>query len=83
MQLHQGVGPRLGVLPGVLAQGLHQLEVCPLCSSKRAPGRLDQSSHLSLNPMISSTSVDLLLVSETSGLTMLSTRLWLGMLTMG
>ena len=82
MQLHQGVGPRLGVLPGVLAQGLHQLEVCPL-SSKRAPGRLDQSSHLSLNPMISSTSVDLLLVSEMSSLTMLSTRLWLGMLTMG
>ena len=33
--------------------------------------------------MISSTSVDLLLVSEMSGLTMLSTRLWLGMLTMG
>ena len=35
----------------------------------------------SLNPMISSTPVDLL-VSEMSGLTILSTRLQLGMLTM-
>ena len=33
MELHQGLGPRLGVLPGVLAEGLHQLEVCPLFAS--------------------------------------------------
>ena len=30
MELDQGLGPRLGVLPGVFAEGLHQLEVCAL-----------------------------------------------------